>query len=121
MTRWSGTYSTPALPMTEAQLQTAVIDLLRLTGFTLVYHTHDSRRSHPGFPDLIALKGPRMICAELKSDIGKATEAQLIWLEAFAQIPGVESHLWRPQDLRDGTISKALTRSGAYRQHPNII
>ena len=41
--------------MTETQLQSAIIELARLTGW-LVYHTHDSRHSAKGFPDLCMVR-----------------------------------------------------------------
>ena len=37
---------------TEDQWQSAVIEYARLMGW-LVYHTHDSRHSEKGFPDLV--------------------------------------------------------------------
>lgn len=43
---------------TEAAFQIRVVRLLTDHGYA-VYHTHDSRRSEPGFPDLIAIRGPR--------------------------------------------------------------
>ena len=46
-----------------------------------VYHTHDSRQSAPGFPDLVLVKPPRCLFAELKTGNGVTTEAQREWLE----------------------------------------
>ena len=40
----------------ESDFQRAVIEMARLHGW-LVYHTHDSRRSAPGFPDLVLVQG----------------------------------------------------------------
>lgn len=62
------------------------------------YHTHDSRRSEPGFPDLVLVRGDRLIFAELKTDTGRITPAQLAWLTALEQCPGVQAHVWRPRD-----------------------
>lgn len=51
-----------------------------------------------GFPDLVLLKPPRVIFVELKSEKGKATQAQMTWLDELAAVSTVESHLWRPSD-----------------------
>ena len=56
--------------MSEKDWQQAVIDYARLRGY-LVYHTHDSRRSEPGFPDLICLRAGRLVVMELKSAGGR--------------------------------------------------
>jgi hypothetical protein len=66
----------------------------------LVYHTHRSDKSEPGFPDLVCVKPGRLIFAELKSQRGKLTTEQQTWLSLLARsIPGVEVHTWRPDDL----------------------
>lgn len=62
------------------------------------YHTHDSRKSEPGFPDLVLTRAGVVIFAELKTDTGKVTTAQLAWLSALEQCPGVQAHVWRPRD-----------------------
>jgi len=53
--------------------------LARLAGF-LVYHTHDSRRSEAGYPDLTITGKGRIIFAELKSERGRLRPEQSIWL-----------------------------------------
>lgn len=94
--------------MTEATLLTAVRKIARLTGW-LTYHTHDSRRSEPGFPDLVLLhtRRHRLIFAELKTDTGRLTPDQENWLAALAET-GHEIALWRPTDL-DDEIRAVLT------------
>lgn len=95
--------------MLERDLQAAVVELARMLGY-LTYHTHDSRKSAPGFPDLV-LVHPRsgaLIFAELKSATGKVTREQDEWLRALA-LRGV-SFLWRPVHLTDGSIAAALQR-----------
>lgn len=103
------TAAPPAGPMSERQLQSHVIELARLLGYRY-YHTYDSRRSVPGFPDLV-LAHPRsgaLIFAELKSDSGKVTPDQDVWLRVLG-VRGV-AFVWRPADLRDGAIGRALHR-----------
>ena len=71
--------------------------------FLLVYHTHDSRRSAPGFPDLVlAHPDGRLIFAELKRDGQYPKTEQRLWLSALSRVaeenPLVEVFLWRPSD-----------------------
>lgn len=77
----------------------SVVDAARLNGW-LVYHTHDSRRSAEGFPDLVMLRLSRMVVAELKTPTGKVTPAQAVWLEAFRDVYDgpIEVFVWRPAD-----------------------
>jgi hypothetical protein len=93
--------------MTEAALLERVRRTARELGY-LTYHTHDSRRSEPGFPDLV-LVGQRVIYAELKRTLGRVSPEQKKWLAALAAA-GAETHVWRPVDLLDGTITAVLTR-----------
>jgi len=70
-----------------------------------------------GFPDLMMLRthphGGRLIVVELKSERGKCSEAQKMWLEQFvilAKFSGadvrIEPYLWRPHDW--DTLVKVL-------------
>lgn len=97
--------------MSEAELLAAVRQLARLTGW-LVYHTHDSRRSEPGFPDLALAnhRQGRVIFAELKTATGRITAKQEEWLAALASA-GCETALWRPADLPD--IARVLRKAAA--------
>lgn len=81
----------------EADFQGAVISLARLTGW-LAFHSHDSRRSAAGWPDLALCKPPRLLVVELKTTRGRLRPEQRVWLTALAACPGVEVALWRPAD-----------------------
>ena len=87
--------------MTEKQLQSVVVDLARMRGFQLIYHTFRSERSAAGFPDLILVKPRRLIALELKTETGRLTATQAGWLGVLATIQGVEARLVRPSDLQD--------------------
>jgi hypothetical protein len=50
-----------------------------------------------GWPDLILVRGPRIIAAELKSSKGKVTDEQSHVL-AVLGLAGVETYVWRPSD-----------------------
>lgn len=72
------------------------------------YHTHDSQRSEPGFPDLVLVRPPAVVFAELKSTHGRLTRPQQTWLDALSQCQDVEACLWRPSDWE--RIVKRLQR-----------
>ena len=91
----------------EKHFQAAVMQLARLTGWCF-YHTHNSRHSAKGFPDLCLVRGNVCIMAELKTDTGKVTADQEAWLIALDAVPGLEVALWRPSDW--GEIEKALKK-----------
>ena len=86
--------------MTEKEFMAQIIQLLELYDWRY-YHTFDSRRSAQGFPDLVAIRPPRFILAELKTDNGKLTAAQREWLEALGRVPHVETFCWRPGDFEE--------------------
>ena len=82
--------------MTEKQFQTWVVSIAKLNGW-LVYHTYDSRRSEPGFPDLVMVRGGQVIFAELKTEHGKLKPKQKQWIMRLARVGSVEVEIWRPQ------------------------
>jgi VRR-NUC domain-containing protein len=61
--------------ISEKGLQAQVGELARLCGFP-VYHTHDSRHSAPGFPDLVLARPPVIRFVELKTDTGRLRPQQ---------------------------------------------
>lgn len=71
--------------ITEAEFQQQVIDLAEVYGW-LAYHTHDSRHSNPGFPDLVLVKGRALIFAELKTEKGRVRPEQQVWLDALERV-----------------------------------
>ena len=90
----------PAEHIPEADWQATVVDLARLAEWA-VYHTRDSRGSEPGFPDLVLVRPPRLVVAELKTARGKLRREQRVWLHLLAGVPGVEVKCWRPADWAD--------------------
>lgn len=85
-----------SLELTERQWQAQVLEAARVLEW-LIYHTYDSRRSEPGFPDLMLLKGTRLVVAEVKTQKGRLNFAQEVWLEAF-RATNAEVYVWRPDD-----------------------
>jgi hypothetical protein len=99
-------------PEREKQFQGAVIILARLNGF-VSFHVFDSRRNQAGFPDLVLVKPPRLIFAELKSSHGRLSLAQGAWLTLLRRVPCVEVYVWRPEDKQH--IAEVLSDRGARR------
>lgn len=63
-------------------------------------------QGHKGFPDLVLVRPPRLIIAELKTATGRVEPEQQTWLDALADSI-TEVYLWRPADLVE-TIPKIL-------------
>lgn len=84
-----------ATKLSEREFMAQVVAFAKLHGWK-VYHTHDSRRSESGFPDLVMVRRGEILFAELKVGKGKPTDAQWAWLcdlrEAHAQ-----AWVWRPE------------------------
>jgi hypothetical protein len=97
--------TTTPVQMSERQLQSAVVELAEWLGWKH-YHTFDSRRSNPGFPDLTLVKDNTLLFVELKSAKGRLTAEQTEWLEALGFVATVAT--WRPRDWLDGTVERVL-------------
>ncbi len=83
--------------MSEERFQSEIRKLATLRGW-LCWHAYDSRRSPEGFPDLTLVRPPRLVFAELKSEHGRLTPSQELWLETLGAVPGVEVYCWKPHD-----------------------
>lgn len=78
---------------------------MKANGWTY-YHSPDNRpiNGHiqnvkAGFPDLTAVRGTRLIFAELKRELGETSDKQDAWLEQLAATGHAEVYVWRPSDL----------------------
>lgn len=94
--------------ISEKAFQQQIIDLARMCGW-LAYHTHDSRRSAPGFPDLVLAKPGNqhegyypIVFLEVKTSTGRVRPEQRAWLEALDVDPAlgdfVVARVVRPAD-----------------------
>lgn len=92
--------------VSEKAWQTQVVEILQRFGWD-VYHTFDSRRSDPGFPDLVAIhrRSGDLLVAELKRETESPTPPQLKWLALF-ELAEVDAYVWRPRDV-DVVIARA--------------
>ena len=113
---WTGKTETPtdellrrAKTMTEADLQACVETAAKLRGWR-TYHTHDSRRSQAGFPDLVLVRGNHILWRELKTMTGRLRPEQHAWIDDLEHA-GADVGIWRPIDWLNGTIDRELTTS----------
>jgi hypothetical protein len=99
---------TVAPPVSEADFQRQVVDLAKRLGW-MVTHTYRTRTAKGawrtsttavGVPDLMLCRPStrQLVFLELKKDGGKPTPAQLAWISALQQVPGVEAYVASPTD-----------------------
>jgi len=91
--------------MSEAELQRLVAELCDRLGLAH-YHTYDSRRSEPGFPDSVII-GSVILYRELKSRDGVLSPAQRRWGSRIERAGG-DWCVWRPVDWQNMTILNQL-------------
>ena len=90
-----------------------VVKLAKLLGWRH-YFTYRSKFSPAGFPDLVLVRGERLIFAELKMPKGTVSDLQREWLNDLRvvarsiQTGNVEVHLWTPADWMAGDIEEVL-------------
>lgn len=91
----------------ESEFQRRVEKLAKEHGW-MCYHTYDSQKSEPGYPDLHCVHPDRglSIYVELKTVTGKASQAQVRWLLALQKC-GETVYLWSPDDWDE--IERVLT------------
>ena len=98
------------MAITEKEFQSQVLEEAATYGW-IAYHTYDSRRSQPGFPDMVLSRPDSpVIMAELKTENGKVTSAQREWLRNLREssicmmqeydmpYPPLIVDVWRPAD-----------------------
>lgn len=84
--------------MTEAELQQAAVETAETCGW-LWHHETDSRRTRPGFPDVVFCKAPRVLLVEFKTQAAKPTPEQQRWLDELERCDIISSGLVRPAQL----------------------
>jgi hypothetical protein len=80
-----------------------------------VFHVFDSRRSKPGFPDLLMIKGSRLLVCELKVGKNTTTADQDKWLALFRTV-GAEAFRWYPADWPALVSTLTGTEGGGARE-----
>jgi hypothetical protein len=87
------------LALSEKKWQALVVQMARTFGY-LSYHTLDSRKCAPGYPDLTLVGHGRLIYAELKKEKGRLSPAQKVWLEELGKTCA-EVYVWRPSQYKE--------------------
>lgn len=96
--RW--TYET----VSEKDFQASIVEVAQLYGY-LVYHTYDSKRCTPGYPDLTIIhpSGDALFW-EVKTEKGRVRTEQKQWIAALVA-SGLEASIVRPSDM-DAIIAR---------------
>ena len=108
--------------LTEQQFQKQVVQLAKLYKWRVahfrcvrvqrrggaVYYETPVGVDGKGWPDLVMLRGNRLVVAELKVGKNKTTPEQDAWLAAFRSFEDAEVYLWRPSDWHE--IESVLTK-----------
>ena len=94
------------IKISEKDLMSQVKDLAKIWHWRL-YHPFLSKWSEKGYPDIMLVRPPRIIFAELKNETNKLTPSQEEWAELLRACPGVEYYTWRPSNLE--TIAEILS------------
>jgi hypothetical protein len=90
----------------EAGFQRRVIALAQANGWKVAHFRKARTKTGwvtpvaadgKGFPDLVLIRGPVVLAAELKADAGRPTPEQTAWLAAFRSA-GIAASVWRPRD-----------------------
>lgn len=79
--------------MTENELLANIREACKAMGI-LLYHTHRSDRSEPGFPDLVLVGKHNVHFRELKRDDGTVTRDQQHWITSLLTV-GADVGVWR--------------------------
>jgi len=103
--------SAVASAISERELQANVIEMAERLGL-LVFHPYDSRRSLPGFPDLVVVGKRSVYFVELKRQNGRLRPEQQAWRDRLAAVEeadgSVKHFVWRPNHWLEGTIETWL-------------
>jgi len=88
------------LKLTHKDMDENVREICKVMGY-LHYHTHDSRRSQPGFPDWLIIKEDTLVFVELKCGKDKLNEDQIKWFVALRRLRRCEAYVVRDQEGLD--------------------
>jgi len=84
--------------MTEKDFQSLIVQYAKKQGW-LIFHDYDSRRNIPGFPDLVMVRGDKVLFRELKTLKGKLTEPQKQWAARLKKADA-DYAVWRPNQMQ---------------------
>lgn len=91
--------------LAEKEWQTTLVAALEVFGY-VVEHTYPLQTKHgwrtgstlSGKPDLIALRPPRILAIEVKTDKGRLAPDQRAVLTLYSEVPNARAWVLRPHD-----------------------
>lgn len=83
--------------MSESEFMASVVDAAEKLSWRC-FHDYDSRRSNPGWPDLVCVRDGKLLALELKAKRGRVRPGQIEWIAELADVPGVTAMIARPDD-----------------------
>lgn len=92
------------------RFQPRVIAAFEANGYDSIYHTYNSQKCAPGFPDLVICREGLLFVAELKVLGRKPDTDQRRWLDHFAGGDNWLVFLWYPEDW--GCIKRVANGGG---------
>lgn len=109
--------SVKAKPMSEAELQSAIIGLARLLGWRVAhFRTANTVQGWmtpvaadgKGFPDLCMVRGRRLLFVELKAEKGRLSAEQDEWVAVLQDSRCCGVYVFRPSDWLKGAVEAVL-------------
>ncbi len=92
--------------ITHADFQWQIVKYAKLCGWDYQYWWR-TLKSPKGFLDLVLVRQPRLIFAEIKIPPDVLSKEQQKWFNIWKQMPQVEVYIWKPDDWND--IEQILT------------
>lgn len=107
------------LPMSEAQLQRAIVALARQLGWRVLTINAAAPQRGGGFrtpfgadgvgwPDAFMVRGEWALAVELKVGRNKPSVLQEEWIAALIQVPGILGFVWHSDDWVSGYVERVL-------------
>ncbi len=101
-------------PATEDEMLEALMELGPSLGY-LTYHTHDSRHSPAGYPDVSLIGNGMAVWVELKGEGEKMTPAQERYAERIGDLPHPCWHFLVHPSTYDNLVQRLVTWREEYR------
>lgn len=101
--------------VTERDWQREVVAWAKRNGWTPVHFPNVVQARANGWPDLVLIRVPEILVAELKREGGRLTTAQESMVRKLLAC-GLEVHVWYPHNRE--TVYSRLQRNGGPAQWP---
>ena len=75
-----------------------------------VFHDGYSRRSDPGWPDLVLLREGECLAVEMKARRGRVSAEQRRWISELGKVPGIEAMVVRGIEETEALCARLLAR-----------